>query len=111
MKDTLKSLLRTSVIVLIIGIILICVLLRVTFDKVSGMILDGIQKTGELIDISADGLNIGDYIVIENGTIKIGGKTVEFGKSGISDSSSTAVSAKPSTTPTLPRIATLSRRM
>lgn len=88
MKDTLKSLLRTSVIVLIIGIILICVLLRVSFDKVSGMILDGIQKTGELIDISADGLNIGDYIVIEDGSIKIGGKTVEFGKSGISDSSS-----------------------
>ena len=87
MKDTLKSLLRTSVIVLIIGIILICVLLRVTFDKVSGMILDGIQKTGELIDISSDGLNIADYIVIENGTIKIGGKTVEFG-SGITDGSS-----------------------
>lgn len=87
MKDTLKSLLRTSVIVLIIGIILICVLLRVTFDKISSMILDGINKTGELVDISSDGLNIADYIVIENGTIKIGGKTVEFG-SGISDASS-----------------------
>ena len=87
MKDTLKSLLRTSVIVLIIGIILVCVLLRVSFDKISSMILDGINKTGELIDISADGLNIGDYIVIEDGTIKIGGKTVEFG-SGITDGSS-----------------------
>ncbi len=87
MKDTLKSLLRTSVIILIIGIILVCVLLRVSFDKISSMILDGINKTGELIDISADGLNIGDYIVIEDGTIKIGGKTVEFG-SGITDGSS-----------------------
>ena len=88
MKNTLKSLLRTSVIALIIGIIIICVLLRVSFDKISGMILDGIRKTGELVDISSDGLNIADYIVIEDGTIKIGGKTVEFGKSGISDSSS-----------------------
>lgn len=87
MKDTLKSLLRTSVIVLIIGIILVCVLLRVSFDKISSMILDGINKTGELVDISSDGLNIADYIVIENGTIKIGGKTVEFG-SGITDGSS-----------------------
>ena len=87
MKDTLKSLLRTSVIALIIGIIIICVLLRVSFDKISGMILDGIRKTGELVDISSDGLNIADYIVIENGTIKIGGKTVEFG-SGITDGSS-----------------------
>ena len=87
MKDTLKSLLRTSVIALIIGIIIICVLLRVSFDKISGMILDGIRKTGELVDISSDGLNIADYIVIEDGTIKIGGKTVEFG-SGITDGSS-----------------------
>lgn len=87
MKDTLKSLLRTSVIALIIGIIMICVLLRVSFDKISGMILDGIRKTGELVDISSDGLNIADYIVIEDGTIKIGGKTVEFG-SGITDGSS-----------------------
>ena len=87
MKDTLKSLLRTSVIALIIGIIIICVLLRVSFDKISGMILDGIRKTGEIVDISSDGLNIADYIVIENGTIKIGGKTVAF-SSGISDASS-----------------------
>lgn len=87
MKDTLKSLLRTSVIALIIGIIIVCVLLRVSFDKISGMILDGIRKTGELVDISSDGLNIADYIVIEDGTIKIGGKTVEFG-SGITDGSS-----------------------
>lgn len=81
MKDTIKSFIKFAVICLVVGVIAVSLLLRFSFDKISGLILDGIQKTGELIDISSNGINIGDYIIIEDGSIKIDGKTVEFGDS------------------------------
>ncbi|MCI8387657.1 MAG: DUF4097 domain-containing protein [Clostridiales bacterium] len=81
MNNGLKTFTRLAVIGLIVGVVIVCVVLKSAFNAVSGMILDGIGNN-PIINITDDGVNIADMIIVDGSGVSIGGSRVDLSEIG-----------------------------
>lgn len=78
----LKKFTRFAVVTIFIVVIVISFGMRFTFKKIASMISGGVDQLGEIISVTADGVNIADYIKIDENGVQIGGSNVSVSGTG-----------------------------